>query len=46
MAGLGTSFFRPDAPRDVIHSVYGTTATLWLLLIAGQSFLMSKGLVR
>lgn len=45
MAGFWSSFFRSGAPRDVIHSVHGITATLWLVLLAGQSFLMSKGLV-
>ena len=27
MAGFWSSFFRPDAPRNVIHSVCGITAT-------------------
>lgn len=46
VAGFWGSFFSPAAPRDVVHSVHGITATLWLLLLAGQSFLMSRGMVR
>ncbi len=46
VAGFWGSFFSPAAPRDVVHSVHGITATLWLVLLAGQSFLMSRGMVR
>ncbi len=46
MAGFWGSFFRPAAARDVVHSIHGVTATLWIMLLAGQSFLMSRGQVR
>jgi hypothetical protein len=46
VAGFWGSFFRPAAPRDVVHSVHGVTATLWIMLLAAQSFLMSRGQVR
>jgi hypothetical protein len=45
VAGFWGSFFSPTAPRDLVHSVHGLTATLWILLLAGQSFLMSRGQV-
>lgn len=46
VAGFWGSFFSPAAPRDLVHSVHGVTATLWILLLAGQSYLMSRGQVR
>lgn len=46
VAGFWGSFFSPSASRDLVHSVHGVTATLWMLLLAGQSFLMSRGLLR
>jgi hypothetical protein len=45
VAGFWGSFFSPTAPRDLVHTVHGVTATLWILLLAGQSFLMSRGQV-
>lgn len=46
VAGFWGSFFSPAASRDVVHSVHGVTATLWITLLAAQSFLMSRGQVR
>lgn len=45
VAGFWPSFFRPLGAGDVAHSVHGVTATLWVVTLALQSFLMSRGLV-
>ncbi len=45
VAGFWPSFFRPLGARDLSHSVHGTTATLWVVVLAVQSWLMSRGLV-
>ena len=46
VGGFWPSFFRPLGAGDVAHSVHGVTATLWVVALATQSFLMSRGLVR
>lgn len=45
VAGFWPSFFRPLGAGDLAHSVHGVTATLWVVTLALQSFLMSRGLV-
>jgi len=45
VAGFWPSFFRPLGTGDLAHSVHGVTATLWVVTLALQSFLMSRGLV-
>lgn len=45
VAGFWPSFFRPLGTGDVAHSVHGATATLWVLTLITQSWLMSRGLV-
>jgi hypothetical protein len=46
VAGFWPSFFKPLGAGDVAHSLHGLTATLWVVTLAGQSWLMSRGLVR
>lgn len=46
VAGFWPSFFRPLAARDLAHAVHGITATLWVVALAVQSWLMSRGLRR
>lgn len=46
IAGFWPSFFRPLGAGDLSHSLHGATATLWVIALATQSFLMSRGLVR
>lgn len=45
VAGFWPSFFRPLGAGDLAHSVHGVTATLWVVALIVQSFLMSRGLV-
>jgi hypothetical protein len=45
VAGFWPSFFRPLGSRDFAHSLHGITATLWVVTLAVQSWLMSRGLV-
>lgn len=45
VAGFWPSFFRPLGAGDFAHSLHGVTATLWVIALAAQSWLMSRGLV-
>ena len=45
VAGFWPSFFRPMGGGSLTHTVHGVTATLWVLALALQSWLMSRGLV-
>ncbi len=45
VAGFWPSFFRPLGTGSLPHTVHGVTATLWVLALALQSWLMSRGLV-
>jgi len=45
VAGFWPSFFRPLGAGDFAHSLHGVTATLWIVVLATQSWLMSLGLV-
>jgi uncharacterized membrane protein YozB (DUF420 family) len=45
VAGFWPSFFRPLGAGDVAHSIHGVTATLWIVILATQSWLMSQGKV-
>lgn len=45
VAGFWPSFFRPLGAGDLAHSVHGVTATLWVVILATQSWLMSQGRV-
>jgi hypothetical protein len=46
VAGSWPSFFRSLGAGDVAHSIHGITATLWVVTLALQSWLMSQGRVR
>jgi hypothetical protein len=46
IAGFWPSFFRPLGAGDVAHSLHGVTATLWVVALVVQSWLMSRGRVR
>ncbi len=43
VAGFWPSFFRPLGTGDVAHSVHGVTATLWVVALAVQSWLIAHG---
>jgi hypothetical protein len=45
VGGFWPSFFRPMGTGDMSHSLHGATATLWVVALATQSWLMSRGLV-
>jgi hypothetical protein len=45
VAGFWPSFFRPLGAGDFAHSLHGVTATLWIVALGVQSWLMSRGLV-
>ncbi len=45
VAGFWPSFFRPLGAGDGAHSLHGVTATLWIVALTTQSWLMSRGLV-
>jgi hypothetical protein len=46
VASFWPSFFRPLGAGDFAHSLHGLTATLWVVALTVQSWLMSRGLVR
>jgi hypothetical protein len=46
VAGFWPSFFQPLGAGDAAHTVHGVTATLWIVLLAVQSWLMSRRRVR
>jgi uncharacterized membrane protein YozB (DUF420 family) len=43
VAGFWPSFFRPMGAGDIGHTLHGITATLWVVALMTQSFLMSRG---
>lgn len=43
VAGFWPSFFRPMGAGDIGHTLHGITATLWVIALMVQSFLMSRG---
>ncbi|HVH39715.1 MAG TPA: hypothetical protein VM764_06820 [Gemmatimonadaceae bacterium] len=45
VAGFWPSFFLPLGTGDFAHSLHGITATLWIVALITQSYLMSRGLV-
>lgn len=45
VGGFWQSFFRPLGAGDAGHTVHGVTATLWIVVLITQSWLMSRGLV-
>ena len=45
VAGFWPSFFRPLGAGDAGHTLHGVTATLWVVLLVVQSWLMSRGYV-
>ncbi|MBX3131894.1 MAG: hypothetical protein KF689_00735 [Gemmatimonadaceae bacterium] len=45
-AGFWQSFVRPMGGGSAAHTMHGITATLWVVALALQSWLMSRGLVR
>lgn len=46
VAGFWPSFFQPLGAGDLAHSLHGATATLWVVTLAVQSWLMSRRLVK
>lgn len=46
VAGFWPSFFQRLGGGDTWHTVHGVSASLWVVTLAVQSFLMSRGLVR
>ena len=46
IAGFWPSFFRRLGGGEFWHSLHGVTATLWIVALATQSWLMSRGHVR
>lgn len=45
VAGFWPSFFRSLSAGETWHTVHGVTATLWVVALAVQSYLISRGLV-
>lgn len=45
VAGFWPSFFRPLGAGTAAHSIHGITATLWVVTLALQAWLMSRGQV-
>jgi hypothetical protein len=45
IAGFWSSFFSRLGATDFWHSLHGSTATLWVVALAAQSWLMSRGRV-
>ncbi len=45
IAGFWPSFFRPLGAGSLAHSIHGLTATLWVVALAVQSWLVSRGMV-
>jgi hypothetical protein len=43
IAGFWPSFFQPMGARTAGHNVHGVTATLWIVALAVQSALISRG---
>jgi hypothetical protein len=43
VAGFWPSFFRPLGAGSFGHSIHGVTATLWIVALAAQSWLISRG---
>jgi hypothetical protein len=46
IAGFWPSFFSRPGDVDAWHSIHGISATLWIIALITQSWLMSRGLVR
>lgn len=46
IAGFWESFFRPRSGGSPAHTLHGVTATLWVVALVVQSWLMSRGNVR
>jgi len=46
VAGFWPSFFRSLNAGSFWHTLHGITATLWILALALQSYLISRGMVR
>ncbi len=46
IGGFWPSFFRPLGSSDFSHTLHGATATLWIVALAVQSWLMARGKVR
>lgn len=42
VAGFWPSFFRPLGAGSFGHSIHGVTATLWIVALAVQSWLISR----
>jgi len=45
VAGFWPSFFQPLTGGSPAHTVHGVSATLWVVVLITQSWLMSRGLV-
>ena len=45
LAGFWPSFFHPMGTGEIWHTLHGITATLWVVALITQSWLMSRGLV-
>jgi hypothetical protein len=45
VAGFWPSFFQPLGSGDFAHSLHGVTATLWIVALIVQSWLVSRGYV-
>lgn len=45
VAGFWPSFFRPLGTGSLAHSIHGATATLWVIALVVQSWLISQGQV-
>jgi len=45
IAGFWPSFFQPLSGGSPAHTVHGVSATLWVLVLITQSWLMSRGMV-
>lgn len=46
VAGFWPSFFRPMGAGDLGHTIHGISATLWLVTLISQSWMMSRGMVQ
>lgn len=46
VAGFWGSFFRPMGGGSAAHTLHGVTATLWVVALIAQAWLMSRGNVR
>jgi hypothetical protein len=45
VAGFWPSFFQPLSAGDARHTIHGTTATVWIVVLAVQAGLMAHGFV-